>query len=57
MNVLPYDVCCCPHKLLLLVQFIVPLVTEDPAIVLTGYEHGVLGTYTLGFQSSLSNCT
>ena len=57
MNALLYDVCCCLHNLLLLIQFIVPPVIEDPAIVLKGCEHGFLGTYTLGFQSSLSNCT
>ena len=57
MNVLPYDVCCCLHNLLLLVQVIVPPVIEDPAIVLMGCEHGFLGTYTSRFQSALCNCT
>ena len=57
MNVPPCDVCCCLHNLLLLVQFIVPPIIKDPTIVPMGCEHGFLGTYTLGFQSSLCNCT
>ena len=50
MNVLPYDVCCCLHNLLLLIQFIAPPVIEDPAIVLMECEHGFLGRYNLGFS-------
>ena len=56
MDVLPYDVCCWLYNLFF-VQFIVPTIIEGPTIVLMGCEHGFLGTYTLGFQSSLCNCT